>query len=217
MAGDGLVNMSSQFQGLPMKDLIGGPLQAACDAQTLLASATASFIKDVGLNPKDGDPTKGYDARTVDFSFTRPVQQPDGTVDQENVELEVPLLAIVNTPALSVKEAEVDFTMKVSSSTSSTNTSDASADLDATAKMNYGIFSAKVHVHGHVATHSENTRKSDNSAKYNVRIVARDDGPPEGLMKVLDILESAIVPRNVAAGGTGDSEPVQPVKKKAGG
>ena len=39
---DDLVNMSSQFSGLPMKDLIGGPLQAACDAQTLLASASAN-------------------------------------------------------------------------------------------------------------------------------------------------------------------------------
>ena len=46
---DGLVNMAGQFAGLPMKDLIGGPLQAACDAQNMLAAATANFIKDVGM------------------------------------------------------------------------------------------------------------------------------------------------------------------------
>ena len=40
----------------------------------------------------------------------------------------------------------------------------------------------------------ENVRKTDNSAKYDVHVEARDDGPPEGLMKVLDILNSAIVP-----------------------
>ena len=28
---DGLVEMSSQFGGLPMDQLIGGPLKAACD------------------------------------------------------------------------------------------------------------------------------------------------------------------------------------------
>ena len=199
--------MSDQFRGLPMKDLIGGPLQAACDAQTLLANASANFIKDVGLEAgADGS----YGARTVDFGFTRPKQLDDGSVVQEKVDLEVPLLAIINTPALSVKEAEVDFTMSVASSTSSENSSDSSADLDATAKMNYGIFSCKVHVHGHVATHSSNTRKSDNSAKYNVRVVARDDGPPEGLMKVLDMLNSAIAPRAVSGdddGGASDPAP----------
>ena len=47
---DELVNMSSQFSGLPMKDLIGGPLQAACDAQTLLSNASANFNKDIGLH-----------------------------------------------------------------------------------------------------------------------------------------------------------------------
>ena len=113
---DQLVDMSSQFSGLPMKDLIGGPLQAACDAQTLLANASANFIKDIGLEAgSDGS----YAARTVDFGFTRPKQLPDGSVTQEKVDLEVPLLAIVNTPSLSVKEAEVNFTMSVSSSTSS--------------------------------------------------------------------------------------------------
>jgi len=209
---DGLVNMSSQFSGLPMKDLIGGPLQAACDAQTLLANASANFIKDIGLEAgTDGS----YAARTVDFGFTRPKQLPDGSVTQEKVDLEVPLLAIINTPALSVKEAEVNFTMSVSSSTSSEQTSDSEASLDATAKMNYGIFSMKVHVHGSVSSHSSNTRKSDNSAKYDVRVLARDDGPPEGLMKVLDMLNSAIAPTAVSgdAADAGGTAPPAPKKK----
>ena len=32
-----LVKMAEEFGGLPMESLIGGPLQAACDAQTMLA------------------------------------------------------------------------------------------------------------------------------------------------------------------------------------
>ncbi len=200
---DELVKMSSQFGDLDIKSLIAGPLQGACDAQTLLASASANFIKDIGLEEQAD---KSWKARTVDFAFHRPMQLPDGTVTQEKVDLEVPLLAIVNTPALSVKEAEVNFTMSVSSSTSSEKSSDSSASLDATAKMNYGIFSVKVHVHGQVSSHSSNTRKSDNSAKYDVRVLARDDGPPEGLMKVLDMLNSAIAPSSVTpqatSGGT---------------
>lgn len=191
MAADSLVNMSDQFGGLPMDQLIGGPLKAACTAQTLLAKASSDFIKDVGLNPgTSGNMT----ARTVDFSFNKPVQGADGTASMEKVDLQVPLLAIINTPSLSVKEAEVRFTMEVKSSTSSKTTSDSKADLTAHAKYNAGLFSCDVTIHGSVANHSENSRKSDNSAKYDVKVLARDDGPPEGLMKVLDMLNDAIAP-----------------------
>ena len=193
---DSLVNMSSQFGGLPMDQLIGGPLKAACSAQTLLAKASSDFIQDVGL---DNDGKGNMTARTVDFSFTKPVQAADGTFSNQQVDLEVPLLAIINTPALSVKEAEVRFTMEVKSSTSSKQTSDSKADLTAHAKYNAGLFSCDVTIHGSVANHSENSRKSDNSAKYDVKVIARDDGPPEGLMKVLDMLNDAIAPRESAA------------------
>ena len=191
MADSGLVQMSSQFGGLPMEQLIGGPLKAACNAQTLLAKASSDFIKDVGLN----DDGKGnLSARTVDFGFNKPVQDAAGNTKMEKVDLQVPLLAIINTPALSVKEAEVRFTMEVKSSTSSKQTSDSKADLTAKAKYNAGLFSCEVTVHGSVANHSENSRSSDNSAKYDVKVLARDDGPPEGLMKVLDMLNDAIAP-----------------------
>ena len=191
MADSGLVKMSDQFGGLPMEQLIGGPLKAACDAQVLLAKASADFIKDVGMN----DDGKGnLTARTVDFSFEKPVQDAAGNTTMQKNDLKVPTLALLSPPSLSVKEVDVNFTMEVKSSTSSKNTSDSKADLTAKAKYNAGLFSCEVTVHGSVANHSENSRKSDNSAKYDVKVIARDDGPPEGLMKVLDMLNDAIAP-----------------------
>ena len=195
MADSGLVQMSSQFGGLPMEQLIGGPLKAACNAQVLLAKASADFINDVGMN----DDGKGnLTARTVDFSFEKPVQDAAGNTTMQKTNLSVPSLALLNPPALSVKEVDVNFTMEVKSSTSTKTTSDSNADLTAKAKYNAGLFSCEVTVHGSVANHSENTRASDNSAKYDVKVVARDDGPPEGLMKVLDMLNDAIAPTPAA-------------------
>jgi methionyl-tRNA synthetase len=43
--------IGDQFKGLPMSDLVGGPLNAACDAQAKLATATANFIKDTEATP----------------------------------------------------------------------------------------------------------------------------------------------------------------------
>ena len=195
MAEDGLVKMSDQFGGLPMDQLIGGPLSAACNAQVLLAKATSDFIQNVGLVDDK--------ARTVDFSFTKPVQDAGGGTTNQEVSLEVPLLAIINTPSLSVKEVDVQFTMEVKSSTSSKSVSDSKAELTAHAKYNAGLFSCDVTVHGSVSNHSEKARSSDNSAKYDVKVIARDDGPPEGLMKVLDMLNDAIAPQPAVPAPTG--------------
>lgn len=63
-----LVKMEEQFRGLPMADLIGGPLQAACEAQMRLAEATADFIRNVGF---DIDPA-GQRPPVMRVEFIRP-------------------------------------------------------------------------------------------------------------------------------------------------
>lgn len=198
-----LVNMSDQFKGLPMADLIGGPLQAACTAQVQLAQATANFIDSVGMNPvlgTDGKPTGARQAKTVDFSFTRPTQdETTGAVGEEKVDLQVPLLALINTPSLAIQEVNVTFDMEVKSSTSEKESTDTAATLDAEAKMGWGMFSATVKIHGSVASHKENQRTSDNSAKYHVEVKAASSGTPEGLSRVLDMLQTAIAPRKLTS------------------
>lgn len=197
-----LVNMSSQFQGLPMADLIGAPLTAACDSQLKLASATATFIETIGFEgPEEaGKPRK---TRTAKFQFNRPVNTVDGQgntiISQEQVELEVPMLAIVNVPNLSIQKVDINFEMEVKSSFSQVEKSDSSGSFSAEAKIGWGIFSAKVHVQGAVSSSKETTRKSDNSAKYSVCVHAEDKGMPEGLARVLDIMQSAAAPKAITA------------------
>ena len=193
---DGLVSMSDQFGGLPMDQLIGGPLKAACDSQIQLAKATADFIQNVGLE-KDKDGV--VRTRTVDFVYTKPMNDGNGGYTEVENKLDVPLLAILNTPSLAVKQVEVEFTMEVKSSTSSKSSRDYEATLDTEIKAGWGPVSVDVKIHGSVSSKSENTRSSDNSAKYNVKVLARDDGMPEGLKRCLDIVQQAIAEKPTAA------------------
>jgi hypothetical protein len=210
---DELVNMSSQFKGLPMGDLIGAPLSAACEAQVKLAQATADFIKVIGfLPPPDSskDANAVGDTRTATFKFKRPVDNPTpgaGGIAEEEVELEVPLLAIVKVPNLSVTTVDITFDMEVKSSFSETQSDDKKGEFSADMSLGWGIFSAKVHVAGSVATHKENTRTSDNSAKYTVAVHAEDKGMPEGLARVMDILQTACAPRRISAPVPVDAAP----------
>ncbi len=53
--------------------------------------------------------------------------------------------------------------------------------------LQIGPFSMKAKVKGSISSHKENTRKSDNSAKYHVQVRATQGEMPEGLSRVLDI------------------------------
>lgn len=307
--------IGNEFSGLPIEDLIGGPLKAACDAQVRLATATANFINTVGFYPEiiAGVPSGKLLPRQVDFSFWQPIpmkkevlatgtitlsgaiagnvtnikiggveilgatvqvptpspssldtvakaiadqinvfqqtggkftatsngvtitiQAPQGSgatlngktiditpsspnppgttqfsysienlnggVDGETeakvqkVVLSVPFLAITNVPALMIKNVDITFDMEVKSSESHKDEQSQDFSLDAGIKINYGIISADIKIHASVSAHQENTRSTDRSAKYHVAVSARDDGMPEGLSRVLDILQKSIAP-----------------------
>jgi hypothetical protein len=214
-----LVNMSDQFKGLPMDSLIGGPLTAACDAQVRLANATADFIKFVGFEPPKDN--QKLIPRVTQFKFTRPVERtttldnygkpkgPPLKISQEEVELEVPLLALVRVPNLSITTVDVDFDMEVKSSFTSTEKSSAELEASADVTVGWGFLKAKIHIQGKVSSHKENTRTSDNSAKYHVAVHAEDRGMPEGLARVMDILQTSIAPKKI--------QPASDLKDDSGG
>ncbi len=164
-------SIANQFTGLPIENLIAAPLVAAAEGQKTLAATTASFIQEVGMD-KDGN------TKSVAFKYE------DGT---ESVALDVPLLSIINIPSLCVDTIDVEFEMEVSTQTASKSSTDSSAELNV--KAGFGCWSASFT--GKVSHHSENSRKSDSSAKYSVSVKGKQE-KPEGLMKVLDMLNSSI-------------------------
>ena len=174
-----MANIANQFTGLPIENLIAAPLLAAAEGQKSLAQTTASFITEVGM---DGD------GKTKSVKF----QYEDGT---EQVALNVPLLSIINIPSLCVDSIDVEFDMEVSTQSASKSSTDSSAEL--TVKGGFGCWSAQFQ--GKVSHHSENSRKSDTSAKYSISVKGKQE-KPEGLMKVLDMLNSSIGKSKGASG-----------------
>ena len=86
-----------------------------------------------------------------------------------------------------VDEIDINFDMEVSTQTASKSSTDSSAELSV--KAGFGCWSASFT--GKVSHHSENSRKSDTSAKYSVAVKGKQE-KPEGLMKVLDMLNNSI-------------------------
>lgn len=188
-----LRRMSDQFEGLPMEGLIGGPLEAAAQAQINLARSTADYINSVGFH-SDGS------IRNVDFKYEATDQRSDGSVYLKEITVTVPMLAVVPIPNLQIDNVDITFDMEVKESvvdsSESATSSERRSDSEPADEIEGG---ERVKIFGQTSTHQQNTRTTDNSAKYHVEVRATNHGTPEGLLRVLDMMASSVAPRKIEA------------------
>ncbi|MCY3707103.1 MAG: DUF2589 domain-containing protein [Gammaproteobacteria bacterium] len=88
--------------------LIGAPLMAMVQGQAQAAQATAEFIDRIGFLPSEDDAARRL--RMIAFHYTRP--GPDG--EPRRWRLDVPLLSLVPIPAIQIREADIEFAVRVS-------------------------------------------------------------------------------------------------------
>lgn len=190
------------FKGIPMRDLIGAPLQAACESQQKLAETALDFMLRIGFDADDLEK-----ARLIKFNLERPVETPEG-ITTSTIEVQAPFLGLVPIPTLLIESVDVDFQMEVTSTTTSKDTLTSELSTKAGYK---GLFSrVSVEVQGKVSTTRENTRSTNQTAKYQVHVSARQQRPTEGMSKLMDILASCTAPLKITvsenAGNTDKQE-----------
>lgn len=112
----------------------------------------------------------------------------------EKVDLQVPPLCIVEVPEIALEDIKVTFDEDVKVSEPSERSGDKEGARDVNGNIGYGPFHMKASVKGTIASHERTTRSTDNSAKYQVRLHAKDSSMPEGLKRMLDVLAEACSP-----------------------
>jgi hypothetical protein len=169
-----------------MAELIGAPLTAVCDAQSNLAAAQYQFIKDIAFEDD------GVKTRLVEFDLQRPTETPEG-IKVVDTHVQAPFLGLVPIPSLLVEDVNIEFQMEVSATESTKSVS--SAEASSKAEASFGWFSkVKVEVQGKVSSSRENTRSTNQTAKYQVRVIARQQQPTEGLSRLMDVMAQCVAP-----------------------
>jgi hypothetical protein len=196
-------DISAQFTGLPIEDLIVSPIVGMAKGQAKLNDVTWKYINEVAfVTDKDGNTT----ARSLDVQMQRVMTDPtDGSQSVKTLYSKVPMLPLVPLPALAITSADIAFTMEVKTSEVNKDSSDTSGSFSATASGGFWGMKYSATMSGSVATHKENTRSTDNSAKYEVKVHAEQLPPTEGMLKLSDyltqMLEPSLVPPSTNANG----------------
>lgn len=185
-------DITADFKGLPMRELIGAPLFAAAEAQQKLASIALDYYNRVAFyNNGEEIPTgknKG-DTRILKFTIKRPIEK-HGKLELVEQTIEAPFLGLVPVPSLLIDRIDVDFQMEVTDTNVNKTDTQATVETSASAKW----FAVQASVSGKVSTSRENTRTTNQTAKYQVHVTASQQQQTEGLSKLMDIMASCIEP-----------------------
>ena len=184
-------NIADNFKGLPMRELIGGPLFAAAESQEKLASIAWDYYQKLAYDTKDDGTPDTEKTRLLKFELERPIVQ-GGVVSSENnkVKVSAPFIGLVPIPSLLIDRIDIDFQMEVTETNTHKDQSDESLSTDISSKW----FGVNVGISGKVSSSRENTRSSNQTAKYQVHVTASQQRQSEGLSKLMDIMAACIEP-----------------------
>lgn len=147
-------NVTDNFKGLPMRELIAAPLIAAAEAQQELAATAWNFYQKIAF---DED---GKTARVLEFDIKRPIQQ-HGKMTTMSQSVKAPFIGLVPIPSLLIDRVDVDFQMEVTDTSNVKSTTNAEVETKASAK--HWFINAEIS--GKVTTARENTRMTNQTAK----------------------------------------------------
>lgn len=227
-----LVSMAQQFTGLPMEDLIGGPLNAAAKANAAMALTQTRFLMETCFNKieseeKDekGNPKSvSYKPIMIEMSLERGVLT---TVEDEKknktlqikpvtTKFNLPLLTIIPVNSLGVNNVDIAFEMEVKSSYSETENEskeiESKGEGSFETKLGWGPLSVSIkgsasYSSRDSSTHDTHYEKS-NSAKYTVNVHAGQLPVPKGVNTIIEAFTQAIQPIEL---------PSEPSKNNGGG
>lgn len=167
-------------------EILGGLMGAVIDAQAQAARATIDFIQEVGTVKGSLEDNKVHELRNISFNYTKK----DENDKLSEFKLELPLLSIVEIPAINIKTAKFSFYYDVvdtvnveTEQTTNTGTSNASA--------NKGFFSRKkpTRVVGKVSRETNSTSNIEKNAGIKVDIEFQQASLTVGMERILDMLE----------------------------
>jgi hypothetical protein len=186
-----------QLKGVPIDYLIATPLISAARANVALAGVMAEFINEVGFK-KDTSGKSTDETRLIKFQLTRPIKDmsaatPD--VKLQTMTVEAPLLALVPLPALLIDTVTVDLTVEIQQKTQQKTTQDVKSEL----KVGAGWGAISANFTGSFSLKQEATRDTNQTAKYDVTVNARQQPLPEGMSKLMDVFVSTIEPIELPA------------------
>ena len=186
------MEFEENFKGIPIADLISAPLLASCEAQARICKDIVSFVK--SLIKEDGTP------QTLDFILNRMVADNKGELQKVASKVKAPILGLVPIPGLLIDDVEIEFSMEVHSTSSSQTQHSEKQDSSSkkhkkdnlNPQLQEWLNEETLQINGNLSSTNKTSRSTDNSAKYHIKLSAKQHQVPEGMARILDMMSHSI-------------------------
>jgi hypothetical protein len=173
-----------------------GPLNAAVTANANASQTAAQFIREVGFTTdEDGNSAPVM----IDFSYEKRTVAEDGAESSRQFKLSVPLLLLLHVPYFEVNTMTIDFNVKLNSVQTYQVNDQFAVDASLQAKHGWLTGHVKFSVNTSYQRQSQRGEKVERSYDQRVHVAAGSVEPPEGVKKLLGVLEETITERPQAA------------------
>ena len=191
-------SIANQFSGLPMKALIGAPLKAAVDANSMMAQSQTQFILNNCFEKTDSD-SSNIQPIMIQFQVERGILNSNGQLSNEKarIEFSVPLLSLIPISSLAIETLKIDFRVEIKSSREfkkETSTDRKKRSTEKGLDNSYKAHDFDTELHGTLGTKSDDRSSSKTGANYEVTLTAGQLPLPTGLTSILDIFSKNISP-----------------------
>lgn len=182
---------------LGLGELLGSLLTAIVDGQTAATGSSLDFVEQVGLS---GDPAHpGFKTVAIRYTKLDEFQEP------AEFELEIPILALVNIPTLTVKQAKISFAYDVVTTTHETE-EDGGGPIESGRPLAGAMEIVRplrpVSLVGYVPRRRTTTSDSTARTGIDVEVTVETQPLPLGLERLVELTELA------------QSRPVPPAEKE---
>jgi hypothetical protein len=178
-------------------EILGGLMGAVIDAQSQAARATIDFIEDVGTIEGSVNSDVIHELRNISFNYMKN----DENGVSAKYTLEIPLLSLVEIPAISIKTANFSFYYDVTT-TEDTEVEEKVTDVSSTSSGNGVQLKAAqkwlgikrpIKVVGRVNKETNTTSHIEKNAGIKVDVEFEKSSLPVGLDRILDMLELSAI------------------------
>ncbi|MEF8825922.1 MAG: DUF2589 domain-containing protein [Halapricum sp.] len=188
-------NFPGELGSIPYNTIIGGPLNAAVEANAEASMTAAKFIQDVGF--QDTETSGDWDASKkpvyVTFSYKKEViDDTSGSAETKEFEMRVPLLLLVSIPYFEVSNVTIDFNVKLNSVQKFATSNQFNVDSEVKGKQGWFTGNVKWKVSASYQRKSSRSQEVERTYDQSVHVEAESVEPPTGVERVFDVLEETI-------------------------
>ncbi|QZY28961.1 DUF2589 domain-containing protein [Nocardioides coralli] len=174
----------TDIKTLGLGELLGSLLTAIVEGQTAATSSSLDFVERVGLSDDAEHPA----FRTVTIRYTKL----DENQEPAEFELELPLLALVTIPTITVKQAKVAFTYDVVTTTKEATSTEKEGDELIVANRFERLRRVEpVRLVGFVTRRTTTSTDSTAQTGIDVEVTVESEALPLGLERLLELAELA--------------------------